>query len=293
MKKYTVYKNDLMYKKHRKINKENIQFDDAETENMLNMDLDTLEYRFSAARSSNFCNLDLKNLDLTEMPIIPTDIKKHIKHLFIGDNMLTSIPDLTEYINLETLEMSHNKISIIGSLPTKLIEINCSFNNIKQLPLHTKLQRLDCHNNELTHIPLYPELEILICSNNKLVELPHIKSLKKLICDNNNISSVPEFRKVKYLSISNNNILTLPKLPKVTDLICNNMSKPLIFSEMGKIKNLELFNTKVSALQYYSTLQEIYCSKDTISTISEAYKLKNIQLHKEHYLIISFDCVQK
>jgi Leucine-rich repeat (LRR) protein len=96
-------------------------------------------------------------------------------------------------------------------------EINCSNNNLTQLPiLPLYLVKLDCSNNKLSSLPEIPKnLGWLYTADNNLSELPVMPlSLRILECSNNKLYKLPELpRKVKYLYCINNNITDLPYLP--------------------------------------------------------------------------------
>lgn len=288
-KKYIVYKNDLHYKKHRDIDPNKAVWDDEQTETMFNnIDFDTLEYRITDCKNNNYYSLDLKNLDLKIFPHIPSHVKSKVKHLFIGDNILEIIPDLSDYMCLETLDICHNNITNINNLPSNLIELSCSHNKLKSLPLLKNIKRLDCAHNELTSIPQYQNIEVLNCSFNKLTELPLSNTLKKLIADNNEITKINKYDTLEYLHISNNMLSHLPDLNLLCDFICSNNKFPIKLSELRNIKSFEFFNTKIVSLNYYPTLLEIYCSKDTLGTISTRYIVDNLKVHKEKFYIITF-----
>lgn len=75
-----------------------------------------------------------------------------------------------------------------------LKELNCSYNQIQNLPLlPVSLTKLNCRKNNLASLPPLPEnLETLDCSDNQLTELPKLnKSIASLTCFNNNIQCLP------------------------------------------------------------------------------------------------------
>ena len=97
-------------------------------------------------------------------------------------------------------------------------EINCSNNNLTQLPiLPLYLVKLDCSNNKLSSLPEIPKnLGWLYTADNNLSNLPVMPlSLRILECSNNKLYKLPELpRKVKYLYCINNNITDLPDMPE-------------------------------------------------------------------------------
>lgn len=135
-------------------------------------------------------------------------IDEHIYHddkqtacLMYNTTDTTLPPDLCDKKYLNTIIATHNCLTRIDELPSGLIHLNCSHNELVELmPNYNTPQSLTflgCSNNKLTHLPFdIPEgLEYLDCSHNKLVELPDnlykCWTLKTLICDNNCLMRLP------------------------------------------------------------------------------------------------------
>ena len=53
-KSYTVYKNDLKFRKHRNINKSLSLFSDDDAEQHYDIDMDTIQYRLEEAKNNNY-----------------------------------------------------------------------------------------------------------------------------------------------------------------------------------------------------------------------------------------------
>ena len=92
--------------------------------------------------------LHLSYLNLSELPILPQNLKKLI--------------------------CSYNKISNLNNLPQNLIYLNCSFNkliNLNNLP--PNLKYLDFSNNLLKHIELPNKLFELNISENYITNITY------------------------------------------------------------------------------------------------------------------------
>jgi len=119
---------------------------------------------------------------------------------------------------------------------TTLIQLNCSDNQLTELPDLSKcvsLNALNCYNNQLTELPDLSKcvsLKYLYCSHNQLTELPDLSkyvSFTYLYCDNNQLTELPDLSKcvsLKILICSGNQLTELPDLrPCVSlkDLYCS------------------------------------------------------------------------
>ncbi len=54
------------------------------------------------------------------------------------------------------------------------------------------LKMLQCSGNQLTQIPHIEGLKILYCSCNLLTQIPHIEGLKELRCSYNQLTEIPQ-----------------------------------------------------------------------------------------------------
>lgn len=295
--KYDVYTNDLKFKKNRNIDSKRAKWNNINDEYMYdNIDLDSIEYRLLECKKNDYSILDFSHMDLKQLPEIDKHIKSCINYLFITDNELSELPDLNDYIHLQILDISHNKIKKINKLPPSLIELNCKENNLESLPSCSEcpnLKRIECSNNNIRNIPVYSNITDLLCNNNKIESLIGLKKLEKLSCMNNKICLINECGNLKYLDCSNNDIKYLPEMEKLVDLIINNN----MIDNLGKFKNLkyiEMFGTKIKILPYIDTLEELFCHKENITEISKLYMINkkiDIKIHKDKNMHIVFSCI--
>ena len=299
--KYQVYKNDLKFKKNRNIDKDRARWDNKEYEDMYNnIDFDSLEYRlleFLKSGSSGYENLDLSQ---TELKIFPNLTKLHtiqytnMKYLFIAENSLTELPDLSEYKNLQVIDVSHNKLTKITKLPSSLIELTCKHNLLAELPNESNMNiiRLDCAFNKLSNLPNYNKLINLICCNNDISIINNYPNLERLICNDNKIIKIEKLINLKYLDCSNNDITELPiNMNNLIDLIINK-TKIEHLPSLDKIKYIEMFGNNINYLNYFHTLEDLFCYKQSIYKMSKKYtenKKLSVKLHKENMLHITFE----
>lgn len=289
-KKYEIYHNDLKYKKNRELDSSKIDWNDHLKYLFENIDLDSLDYRLYECKRTNMCNLDLTNMDLIEFPKLPDEYREKIKCLFISENDLVYIPDLTSFRNLEILEISNNNINSIEALPPSLLELTCRFNKLSKLPDCPNIIRIDCSNNEISEIPNYSSLKSLVCANNKISQINTSQNMEKLICSGNTINYIGNLPKIKYLDCSDNKIIKLEDYKNLHDLICNNnnMSDVIAYDQL---KYLEIFGTGITVIPFMNNLKELLCEKTSHITISKKYiserKIES-KVHKQRMLHIFF-----
>ena len=93
------------------------------------------------------------------------DIDYSIEVLYLSFKNLTTLPDLTKYINLKVLKCSRNKLTSLNNLPPGLQNLDCSDNEIRRLdnlPPGLKILYCHFHFNEITTLDnLPPELKVL------------------------------------------------------------------------------------------------------------------------------------
>jgi hypothetical protein len=291
---YIVYENDLKYKSLRELDPKCITWDSESVEKQFyEENLDTLNYRINECIKNNYLFLDLKHLELSKLPTLSNDIYSRIKHLFLADNNLTIIPDLDIFTALETLELSHNKITKINKLPKTLVELTCKHNKLTSLNISGKLRRLkklDCSHNELVSLndSNLSTLEILICEHTKLTGLPYLENIKKIICNNNKITDIKSYPNLLYIDCKYNNIRSIESCNKLIDLICSYNNDLTILPNLINIKYIEIINTDITTIEYYDTLYELFCGITQIKNISNKYKVSSAQTHKNKLLLLKF-----
>jgi len=137
-----------------------------------------------------------RNLSDSSIEMFINRLPNNIKRLDLSGHGLNHIPDLSRFTNL--------------------IELNCSCNQLKELPRYSDtVEILKCDTNKLKKLHnLNHNLKELFCDNNHLTELPEFnQNLEKLSCFNNYLTSIPVLnQKLQHLDCSCNRITKLPPL---------------------------------------------------------------------------------
>jgi Leucine-rich repeat (LRR) protein len=172
---------------------------------------------------------------ITQLPIqfetinemISSNLYKDIVEINFMNNSLTELPIIPP--NLKILICYNNSLTKIGPLPITLTHLNISNNKLKAIPeLPPNLEYLNCSNNNISYIGTLPiSLNTLICHNNNLKYFPNMASRQE--CTRGSCygdyffikNTVPCLHyKLSYVMIDNNPIESLPKSFKYC-LKCN------------------------------------------------------------------------
>ena len=291
-KKYFVYQNDLKYKKYRNLNPNYIIWQNDLKYLYDNVNFDSLEYRLHECEKNGMNYLDLNNMDMIKFPNIPKEFKDKIKYLFIAENDLSILPDLTDFKQLEILDISNNNIEEIDELPHTLKELSCRQNKLCYLPNKLPyIERIDCTFNKIIEINSnYPNLKNLVCAYNSINIIPNLENLEDLICCHNVINYIYGCKKLKYLDCSYNKIIKLDKYDNLIDLICNNNGISDIIC-YNNLKYIELFNTNIQSIPFMENLIDMYCDKNLVKRISKKYidtRNIDIKIYKDTIIHILF-----
>lgn len=98
--------------------------------------------------------------------------------LYLDNNQLSTIPDISANIGLENLFLSNNKIIQLPNLSAlvNLLDLQVNNNQLQALPNLsgcTKLTSIYCTNNKITHLPdltQFPDLSLLVIGENPIEE---------------------------------------------------------------------------------------------------------------------------
>ncbi|MDZ8065986.1 MAG: COR domain-containing protein [Nostoc sp. DedQUE08] len=196
------------------------------------------EQRIEQARQEGVIELDLSNIELTELPEAIASLTQ-LQQLDLSENKLTTLPEaIASLINLKILNVSskpgHDQKNQLSALPeaiaslTQLQQLDLSNNELTELPEAivslTQLQQLDLSNNELTELPeaiaSLTQLQWLDLSNNQLTELPEaiasLTQLQELDLSNNQLTELPNsLSRLLYLEIFDCGSNLLRQVPSV------------------------------------------------------------------------------
>jgi hypothetical protein len=272
-KKTFIYENDLKFKTSRNIDilSDNNEFDIEDIKGRLHLDYDTLDYRLKELVKNNNTSLDLSNIGLVNNSLNNLPINySQIKYLFINENKLEGILDLTKFINLEVVDIEFNSISDL-ILPSSIKEFVVSNNKLSKLPNNINPIRIKANHNNICILPQnYTNLELAELSYNNITRINTFDNLRRLIIDSNPLELVSNLSKLTYLDISDTNKVKLEKLPNITHLVLNSCnSENLPYFETLEI--IEIINTPISRLQYFPKFTMVLCSHNLTKNISSKY----------------------
>ncbi len=292
--KYIVYENDLKYKNFSNLDKSKIIFNDESVKKKFesNINQNTLELRFNDCKKENYLVLDLKYMDLKELPEFPDYLYSDLRELYLGNNNLddSCLDKINKFKKLQVIELSYNKFKNLISLPNTLVELVATHNEISILPQNLDyVSVINVDSNLIRSVPSYPELTILNCDNNKVAKLGEYPKLKKLLCANNRLTEIINYPKLSYLDANTNQITKIKNCSLIRDLLISNNPLTELPSNFEKIKYLDLINTKISNLVYYKTLEELIANKNQIDKLDSNYKLSDARIHKDRLLNLSFN----
>jgi len=144
-------------------------------------------YRNIGSKIARGSILDLRTQNLRLVPVNFPEAST-ILRLYLANNQLRVLPDLSPLTKLNMLNLSNNQLSDVSDLShlTKLSRLHLSNNQLSDVSgifSLTKLLWLHLSNNQLTGIPgisSLTNLESLMLSNNQLTSAPNVMHLTNL-----------------------------------------------------------------------------------------------------------------
>lgn len=291
MSKYTVYENDLKYKKMRDIDPEKAIWstDDIETK-YHTINYDTLEYRLRQCEKDNFESLDLSHLEIAHVPELKGwkhyDRIKDIKCLFLNNNNMKKCDEnFRQFENLEVLDISNNELISVDFLPYFLKEFVCSENKIVNMISHSNILRLDCSSNKLEGLYNYKSLIDLICDDNKLKTINTYENVTRIICKNNPLIEINTQPNVKYLDCSSTDLKnSISNMPKLNFLICNKTRLNDI-SNLTQLKGLEICHSDITKIPFIESLEDLLYKQKQEIMLSSKFKISFLKKEKDYCYI--------
>ena len=162
----------------------------------------------------DIAHLNLSNKGLSRIPSLARFTE--LQSVNLTGNKLKNLPELPD--GIQTVYCGNNQLESIDGLPDSIREINAGINKITHIhQLPNQLRSLNIHLNCLQKIDaLPPLLEYLYCNSNELEQLPELpESLTSLYCaDNRKLTRLPKLPSRLLVMCGNRCGLTrLPKLP--------------------------------------------------------------------------------
>lgn len=279
----SIYSNDLKYRKYNDINLKNVKNLDT------NIDYDTVDYRIKECLDSGGKTLDLSHLNLTKLPKLPEKIIQNVKYLFLAENKLNEIDDLSHFNKLSVVDLCNNTLTKIPTMPFKLKELLIkynSINNITNLNECYYLRRLDCSHNEIVEIPYIKSLEILICDYNKIHNLKSFDHLIKLSCSHNVIQELPSLPNIEIVECDRNQITKIENYPLLRELYCS-CNKIAKLTNIQKIDTLHCYKNNIKNIDYFDNLKHLVCDYADID-LSSHYTIIESVIYKNKIISIYF-----
>lgn len=290
-KKYIIYENDLKFREHRNLNLDLIDWSQNDIKHLLNTNYDSFEYRLSEFKKNKEEYLDLELMKLTNIIFLYNDKYLNLKYLFLSNNNLSGIINLSKMKNLEILDCNHNKIENL-ILPENILELSCKDNILVELPYLPKIKRLNASNNKIKDINnINKYIEILEINDNLIekCDLTEYNNLTKLILFKNPLRDIKLSKSIMYCDLSETNIESLQNLYNIEHLVLNKCVNLKLLPPSDNLKILELIESPLEKLLFYKKYELIMIQLNLTKNVSIKYKKDNasLKISKNKYLIIS------
>ena len=128
-----------------------------------------------------------------------------LSHIIVLDCSNNQLTNLPELLNCTELYCRNNRLTNLPDLPN-CIKLDCFYNRLTNLSDLPNCIELDCSHNHLTNLPKLLNCIELYCHENQLTYLPELSNCELLCCFNNQLTNLPELPKCKYLYCDNNNL---------------------------------------------------------------------------------------
>lgn len=208
---------------------------------------------------------DIDALAPTLKDFFPYPLDSKSKSLEVKHEEIRSISGLSYFSNLQVLVLSLNKISKINNLPSTLLHLDLSQNQITSIP-------------DLS----LPRLEELILDLNQIIQISGLKNcvnLRTVSLNNNKISSITGLEKCSLLEkllLYRNNIeevvqSTFAPNPYIIflDLGRNRLTSVNFLGPLHLLKSLLLYHNQISSMQKLNQplLQELWLTGNALKSL--------------------------
>lgn len=265
--KYLIYPfTDLKYKKQRSVDLARLIKYNPNVPELRIANLDRIEFRFLECKKNNYESLDLSHLGLTSLP----QKLPNVKYLFLSDNRLTSVYDLSRLTRLTVVDMSSNKLTTLPNLPSGLVELSCRNNQISCIAtlMKTGVKRIDVSFNQLTIVPLIARLEDLRCDNNLIKKIKPIVGLKSLKANNNRLTDVSHLPSLVFLHIDHNQLTSIRSMPRLVDLYAsNNLITDL--NDLPRLQLVQIKHNRIRRLCRLPSVEVMYVDHNMIDRLGD------------------------
>lgn len=291
---YHVYRNDIKFRTHKKVDPTRAIWDDDVKKDFMNKQTDSIDYRLEECQRENFETLDLSHMNndcftfLFQHKYFKNIVKK-VQHIFAQDCQLRVVPDLSEFESLVTLDISSNKLTELPVLPESLEELIINNNRLTKVDNSLpNLKRFSANNNKIQSINYGRLIEIIYLKNNPIDHIPALDNLYRLDISTTKIKKLHSYPKLKFLNCSFTSIVSIPTMDVLEHLICNDSNVSDI-SLLKTLQSLEIVNTKVICVHYMKDLYSIVYDGDAKLALSKKYRLKHVKKNKSNICEITFD----
>jgi len=147
-------------------------------------------------QDENFMKAAKLSMKLTDDEVITRDMAKLVTELDVSFGSIGSLEGIEAFANLQTLNASDNQLTEVPMLPSTLVDINLSYNQLNNLDVSdlTNLYNLNASSNYLTALPLLPTgITSLNLSNNDIVDIVGIADLSMLYSVDLSYNSLSDF----------------------------------------------------------------------------------------------------
>lgn len=246
---------------------------------------------------SDFVHVDLRNMDLTTLPIVFYQHTSDIESLDVSTNANILLPKdfIESAIKLTSLRMVNMRASKFPSNITeayKLVSLELQRNFIRRIP------------NDIHHLN---NLTILNLQCNDLSDLPQgfdqLQNLQLLDLSSNKFSHYPEVinscAHLLQVDLSYNKIQSLPssinQLKKIAKINLSH-NKLTIINDLSGMKNLRTLNLRFNRIAHLksnsSTLQNLFLTDNRIAAFEDSLpKLRTLELQENPITSIGFTSI--